>query len=264
MQNDYLQTLNLSPGATEKEVKSAYRKLSKRYHPDVSKDPEAKDKFIAINEAYNFLTSVGPSPRAEHVTYDYDPYAAAYDRQRKEARKRAWQRAKEVERMQQALMKKILNGFMYLGAAIVLFNFTLALDYLLPRNVVDEQVLESRSVIERSRGKSYYRYDELQFENYFMRFDRHTVKDLDLTGEATVELTMLWQKPLEVTLSTATTPVRLQQLYNVYHVFGYIIPLMFLIVYLYQFQMRTLDSKMTLAIFMLFLFGIQFVVFLRF
>ena len=264
MTNEYLQTLQLSPGATEAEVKAAYRRLSKQYHPDVSKDPEAKEKFIAINEAYNFLTSVGPSPRAEHVTYDYDPYAAAYAHQRKEARRRAWQRAREVERMQQALMKKLLDGFMYLGAAIVLFNFTLALDYLLPRKVVDEQVLESRSVVERSRSRIYYRYDELQFRDDFMRFDRNTIKVLDLTGEATISRTMLWQKPMEVTLQTSTGPVQFEQLYNVYHVFGFIIPIIFVIVYLYHYQMRTLDAKLTLAIFMLFLFGIQAVVFLRF
>lgn len=264
MHNEYLDTLELAPGATEKEVKSAYRKLSKKYHPDVSSDPAAKEKFIAINEAYNFLTSVGPSPRAEHVTYDYDPYMAAYEHQRKEARKRAWRRAKEVERMQQALMKKILDGFMYLGAAIVLFNITLAIDYLLPRTVVDEPIVQSRSVVERSRGKTYYRYDELQFADFLMRFDRYTVKDLDLTGSAEVTSTKLWQKPMEVTLGTTSGPVHLLQLYNVFHVFGYIIPAMFLIVYLYQFQMRTLDSKMTLAIFMLIMFAIQFVVFLRF
>lgn len=264
MNNEYLQTLQLSPGATEKEVKAAYRRLSKQYHPDVSTDPEAKEKFIAINEAYNFLTSVGPSPRAEHVSYNYNPYADAYERQRREARKRAWQRAKEVERMQQALMKKILDGFMYLGAAIVLFNLTLAIDYLLPRNIVDEPILESRSVVERSRGKTYYRYDELQFKEFLMRFDKNTTRELDLTGEATVVLTQLWQKPMEVTVITTSGPIHLLQLYNVFHVFGYIIPVMFLIVYLYQFQMRTLDSKMTLAIFMLFLFGIQLVVFIRF
>ena len=36
-------------------IKKAYRKLSKKYHPDVNKDPFAGSYFLKINEAYNFL-----------------------------------------------------------------------------------------------------------------------------------------------------------------------------------------------------------------
>ncbi len=264
MKNEYLEILELSPGATEKEVKTAYRRLSKQYHPDVSTDPEAKEKFIVITEAYNFLTSVGPSPRAERVTYDYDPHAAAYERQRKEARQRAWRRAKEVERMQQVLMKRILDGFMYLGGLIVLFNLTLAVDYLLPREKINERVIEMRNIVERGRGRVYYRYDEIVFQQHIMRFDKHTLKDLDISGQALMTRTLLWQKPMEVDLATAAGSVRLFQFYNIYRVFGYIIPAMFLVVYLYLYHMKTLDSKLTLAIVMLFLFVVQLVIFFGF
>lgn len=52
MQNKYLEILQLQPGATKQEIKKAYRRLSKIYHPDISKDEFAKEKFIEINEAY--------------------------------------------------------------------------------------------------------------------------------------------------------------------------------------------------------------------
>ena len=44
--------LGLSPNASEKDVKSAYRKLAKEFHPDVNKDPGAETKFKEISQAY--------------------------------------------------------------------------------------------------------------------------------------------------------------------------------------------------------------------
>lgn len=52
---DYYKILNISRNASEKEIKQAYRKLAKKYHPDVSKDPGAEEKFKQINEAYEVL-----------------------------------------------------------------------------------------------------------------------------------------------------------------------------------------------------------------
>ena len=52
---DYYDILGVKREASEAEIKSAYRKLARKYHPDVNKTPEAEKKFKDINEAYEVL-----------------------------------------------------------------------------------------------------------------------------------------------------------------------------------------------------------------
>lgn len=56
-QKDYYKILGVSKTATEKDIKSAYRKLARQYHPDVNPgDSKAESKFQDINEAYEVLS----------------------------------------------------------------------------------------------------------------------------------------------------------------------------------------------------------------
>jgi molecular chaperone DnaJ len=56
MPRDYYEILGVTRGASEDELKSSFRRLARQYHPDVSQEDNAEEKFKEINEAYAVLT----------------------------------------------------------------------------------------------------------------------------------------------------------------------------------------------------------------
>src|SRR6266576_2911758 len=81
---DYYKVLGVNKNATEKEIKGAYRKLARKYHPDLNpNDAEAKKKFQQINEANEVLSD--PEKRKKYDKYGKD-----------------WKHSEEFEKAQQS------------------------------------------------------------------------------------------------------------------------------------------------------------------
>ncbi|MBA2373680.1 MAG: molecular chaperone DnaJ [Chloroflexi bacterium] len=62
-EEDLYTTLGVERGASDSEIKRAYRKLAQQWHPDVNKEPEAQERFKEINEAYQVLSDPGRRQR---------------------------------------------------------------------------------------------------------------------------------------------------------------------------------------------------------
>jgi molecular chaperone DnaJ len=70
MAKDYYKTLGVDKDASKEDIKAAYKKLAKRYHPDINKDSNATEKFKEINEAASVLSD-------DRKREEYDRYGTA-------------------------------------------------------------------------------------------------------------------------------------------------------------------------------------------
>lgn len=83
---DYYSILGIPRGALDKDVKAAYRKLARKFHPDVNPgDTSAEAKFKEINEAYEVLSDAGKRKKYDQYGSDFEN-AEAYARAREQAR----------------------------------------------------------------------------------------------------------------------------------------------------------------------------------
>jgi curved DNA-binding protein len=70
---DYYDTLGVARGASAEEVKRAYRKLARKYHPDVSKEKNAEARFKDVQEAYEVLKDPEKRAAYDQLGRDYRP-----------------------------------------------------------------------------------------------------------------------------------------------------------------------------------------------
>jgi hypothetical protein len=85
---DYYEIMGLQSDATIDEIKKAYRNKARIYHPDINPSPDAKDHFISITEAYEFLIS-----NHNKIKSDEDAYRDAMEDWRKYRLDRSRKRA---------------------------------------------------------------------------------------------------------------------------------------------------------------------------
>jgi curved DNA-binding protein len=86
----FYEILGVARSASQDEIQRAYRKLARKYHPDVNKDPEAEERFKEISEAYDVLSD--PDTRKR-----YDAFGADFRQVPEGVDPQTWRRAREYE-----------------------------------------------------------------------------------------------------------------------------------------------------------------------
>ncbi|MBF7684097.1 DnaJ domain-containing protein, partial [Acinetobacter sp. B5B] len=96
---NYYEFLNLHEDATEKEIKLAYRKLARKFHPDLYDGDDANEKMVLLNDIKDILLTSSKK-------FEYDEQLASFkkfkERQSKEAHQRAEQERNAKEAHQRA------------------------------------------------------------------------------------------------------------------------------------------------------------------
>jgi hypothetical protein len=257
--NQYLEVLGLKPGVSEKEIKFAYRRLVKKYHPDINKDPDAARKFIEVSEAYKFLMDVGARPHQETIAYDYNPNNKEYEEWRRSAREFARKKKQEAEANYRKVLLKAFSYFNYIGAFIILVNFILALDYFLPYQPSEEQFkFVEKYFMSQGRGVSGYLYDVLHFENHKILVEKNTLDHFkEFQGTAIIYTTKIFDTVIKIDLKTYHLSQFVYPEYSIYRVFGFLIPTLFLLAIVYFKLTQVLENKFAWAFVMVLIFLFQ-------
>jgi hypothetical protein len=139
MVKNYYKTLGLSASATKAEIKVAYRKLAKKYHPDKNKSKQASQLFIEVNEAYAYLSNESSSfqtknivkaPQRKRSKYSEDELIKRMEWARKYAqyKKVKEERVMELEyyKIHNSSRKKIINLINWVSIS---FAFLILMDF---------------------------------------------------------------------------------------------------------------------------------------
>ena len=127
---NYYQILGVSENSSVEEIKQAYRKLAKKYHPDINKLPDAHQRFIEISEAYEVLFQRAAGKDKAQPQVDYEEFLRDV---RETAKKQARMRYEKFEHQHKAFRESGLYDvgllFKYIGK-ILLPIFSLGMIFI--------------------------------------------------------------------------------------------------------------------------------------
>jgi DnaJ-class molecular chaperone len=121
---DYYEILGLPVNSSIEEIKKAYRRKARLYHPDINPSPDAKDQFISITEAYEFLIA-----NHEKIKYDDQAYQQAMEDWRKYRQDRSRKKATAYARTPYNTFKntKFYKTTRIFDGTTIIFSFIISI-----------------------------------------------------------------------------------------------------------------------------------------
>jgi hypothetical protein len=216
MSLDYYKVLGVSPQATSKEIKLAYRKLAVLYHPDKNPDPKVAERFKEITEAYNTLSD-------EEARRLYDlKFSSAFQevftkppeprhRDPRYAKRPPPSRRRHDRWTMRELISKGVTYTRYCSYAGLFITLLLGIDYILPYSDSADKVINVYSVtfrrgtaydiVETAGGRKLKMYDG----------DAACFKE---DGPISIRSTLIYRIPMSASNPQACSTVRMGYLYR--------------------------------------------------
>lgn len=145
--SNHYQTLGLTPDASQQDIKQAYRRLAKEYHPDRSEDDNSHEKIISINAAYEVLSN--PTLKASYDRAFFQKQAQR-NRQAQQQHRRQRQKQRHADDKTSHWLKYVYEPIMKQIEQIVA-PFDAQIDYLAGDPFDDELLNTFQTYIEQCR-----------------------------------------------------------------------------------------------------------------
>lgn len=229
----YYQILGLQLDATPDQIKKAYRKLVKQYHPDKNQSANAKELIFQINEAYEVLSDPVKKSRYDQKNITESHYETEYDQ--REAYRMEYIRKKNLEAREAKEKREQIKKFFFtilkaVHVCLCIWAVILVTDYILPNKQYDEYAIQGWQRQTRSRYGSHL-HSFMQTPSFVLEVPHRLHLNYNYYGQKqllTIGATQILSIPFTVSIEEGNYRISYYVLGTVYQ-FGIWLPLLLLL-----------------------------------
>ena len=230
MVKNYYKTLGLSSSATKAEIKVAYRRLAKKYHPDKNKSKQASQLFIEVNEAYAYLSnenstfqikSTEKNPSRKRSKYSEEELKKRMEWARKYAQYKKIKEERVIEleyyKINNSFRKKIITLINWVSIS---FAFLIFLDFkILPTSTIYVELITN--YIDTGSDKFVLKFKDTDNDDFNFGVSLDDIKYINAAkiNEYSTQKSMLFNQNINLLLNIDNEIITIDNHFCVYKVF---------------------------------------------
>jgi len=230
MVKNYYKTLGLSSSASKAEIKVAYRKLAKKYHPDKNKSKQASQLFIEVNEAYAYLSNenstfqpknIVKTPSRKRSNYSEDELKKRMEWAKKYAHYKKVKEEKVMEleyyKIHNSSRKKILNLINWVSIS---FALLILLDFkILPTSSIQVDLITN--YVDMGSDKLVFKFKDVDdnFFNFAVSIDDIKYLNIAKIKDYSTQKSILFRQNTNMLLNIDNKIISIDNHFCVYKVF---------------------------------------------